>query len=43
MGQSKPEGLSGRLLKAREQEQNRIARELHDDVGQQLAFICGGA
>jgi signal transduction histidine kinase len=32
-------GMSGRLLEAQEQERTRIARELHDDVSQQLALL----
>jgi PAS domain S-box-containing protein len=31
--------LSGRLIHAQEQERSRLARELHDDVGQQLAAV----
>jgi signal transduction histidine kinase len=36
--------LSGRLIDAHEQERRRLARELHDDVGQRLALLamdCG--
>ena len=32
-------GLSGRLIQAQEDERTRIARELHDDVGQRLALL----
>jgi len=32
-------GLSGRLIEAQETERSRIARELHDDIGQRLALI----
>jgi signal transduction histidine kinase len=32
--------LGGRLLMAQEDERTRIARELHDDVGQQLALLA---
>ena len=31
--------LSGRLIDAQEQERARIARELHDDIGQRLAML----
>jgi signal transduction histidine kinase len=31
--------LGGRLLKAQEAERSRLARELHDDVGQQMALL----
>jgi len=30
--------VSGRLIQAQEQERSRIARELHDDIGQRLAL-----
>jgi signal transduction histidine kinase len=32
--------LSGRLISAQEEERHRIARELHDDVNQQLAVVA---
>jgi PAS domain S-box-containing protein len=32
--------VSRRLIEAQEQERNRIARELHDDVGQRLAMLA---
>jgi PAS domain S-box-containing protein len=32
-------GLSGKLIEAQEQERRRIARELHDDIGQRLALL----
>jgi PAS domain S-box-containing protein len=32
--------LSGRLINAQEQERSRIARDLHDDVNQQLAVLA---
>jgi PAS domain S-box-containing protein len=31
--------LSGRLIKAHEEERSRIARELHDDLSQQMALL----
>src|SRR5205823_4742832 len=31
--------LSGRLIHAQEQERTRIARELHDDLGQRMALL----
>jgi PAS domain S-box-containing protein len=33
-------GVSGRLITAQEQERTRIARELHDDIGQRLALLA---
>jgi len=32
--------LSRRLIEAQEEERSRIARELHDDIGQQMAILC---
>ncbi len=32
--------LSGRLISAQEQERSRIARELHDDISQQVAILA---
>ncbi len=32
--------LSGRLINAQEQERSRIARELHDDINQQVAVLA---
>jgi signal transduction histidine kinase len=32
--------LSGRLISAQEQERSRIARELHDDINQQVAMLA---
>jgi PAS domain S-box-containing protein len=33
-------GVSGRLIEAQEQERGRIARELHDDIGQRVALLA---
>jgi PAS domain S-box-containing protein len=33
-------GVTGRLIEAQEQERGRIARELHDDIGQRLALLA---
>jgi signal transduction histidine kinase len=33
--------VSRRLIEAQEQERSRIARELHDDIGQRLALLAG--
>jgi PAS domain S-box-containing protein len=32
--------VSGKLIEAQEQERTRIARELHDDIGQRLAMLA---
>lgn len=32
--------VSGKLIEAQEQERSRIARELHDDIGQRLALLA---
>ena len=32
--------LAGRLIAAQESERRRIARELHDNLGQKLALLC---
>jgi PAS domain S-box-containing protein len=34
--------VSGKLIEAQEQERKRIARELHDDIGQRLALLAIG-
>ncbi len=34
--------VSGKLIEAQEQERRRIARELHDDIGQRLALLAIG-
>jgi PAS domain S-box-containing protein len=33
-------GVSRKLIEAQEQERNRIGRELHDDIGQQLTMLA---
>jgi len=35
-------GISRKLIEAQEQERQRIARELHDDIGQRLALVAVG-
>jgi PAS domain S-box-containing protein len=35
-------GMSGRLITAQEEERVRIARELHDDLGQRMALLSVG-
>lgn len=37
--ESKYRSLSGRLLTVQEEERKRVARELHDSIGQSLAFM----
>ena len=32
--------MSGKLIEAQEQERARIARELHDDIGQRVALLA---
>ena len=36
------EKMSRWLIGAQEQQRFRIARELHDDIGQHLALVCSG-
>jgi signal transduction histidine kinase len=38
--QSALHGLPSRLIQAQEQERQRIARELHDDIGQRLSLLA---
>jgi PAS domain S-box-containing protein len=39
-GESALASVSGRLIMAQEHERTRIARELHDDIGQRLAILA---
>ena len=39
LAQEALEKISGRLIEAQEKERRRIARELHDDIGQKLALL----
>ena len=39
LAQEALEKISGRLIEAQEKERSRIARELHDDIGQKLALL----
>jgi signal transduction histidine kinase len=34
--------VAGKLVAAQEEERNRVARELHDDIGQQVALLLSG-
>jgi len=34
--------LSGRLIRAQEEERSRIARDLHDDINQRMALLANG-
>jgi PAS domain S-box-containing protein len=40
LGEAALANVSGRLIEAQEQERARIARELHDDIGQRLALLA---
>jgi PAS domain S-box-containing protein len=40
LGEEALSGVSRRLIEAQEQERTRIARELHDDIGQRLALLA---
>jgi signal transduction histidine kinase len=40
MAESALAGVSGKLIEAQEQERARIARELHDDIGQRMALLA---
>jgi PAS domain S-box-containing protein len=39
LGEEAVSGVSRKLIEAQEQERTRIARELHDDIGQRLAMV----
>lgn len=40
LGEAALANVKGRLIEAQEQERSRIARELHDDIGQRLALLA---
>ena len=40
LGEAALASVSGKLIEAQEQERSRIARELHDDIGQRLALLA---
>ena len=40
LGEAALANVNGRLIEAQEQERARIARELHDDIGQRLALLA---
>jgi signal transduction histidine kinase len=42
LGEEALAGVSRRLIEAQDQERTRIARELHDDIGQRLALLAMG-
>jgi PAS domain S-box-containing protein len=42
LGEEALSGVSRRLIEAQDQERTRIARELHDDIGQRLALLAMG-